>query len=71
MDLFGNRPLEIKLHWIELDCMSKVLSLPHTKYNNRFIKVKCTGTPRQFLDQSVTVANPGRHWSLVLTSSVR
>ena len=52
-------------------CMSKVLSLPHTKYNNRFIKVKCTITPRQFLDESVTIAKSGRHWSLVLTSSVR
>ena len=49
-----------------MECMLKVLSLPHTKYNNRFINGKSTSTPRQFLDQSVTVENPGRHWSLVL-----
>ena len=39
--------------------MPKVLSLPYTKYNNWFIKVKSTSTPRLFLDQSVTVEKPG------------
>ena len=50
------------LAWISfavcMDCMSKVLFLPHTKYNNKFIKVKSTSTLHMYFDQSVTVENP-------------